>query len=112
MVLLGMVKNLRWKVNDKQIEKVMDTLAELGLDSRGRKPVCSLSGGQKQLVFMAQAFVLRPKVLLLDEPTNALDLPHQLVVMGLARKYTQENGAITLFVVHDLMLASRSAVAC
>lgn len=107
MVLLGLVKGLRWKVTDEQIEKVMDTLAELGLDSLSRKPVCSLSGGQKQLVFMAQAFVLRPKVLLLDEPTSALDLPHQLVVMGLARKYTQENGAITLFVVHDLMLASR-----
>ena len=27
--------------------------------------------------------------------------------MDLARKYTRENGAITLFVVHDLMLASR-----
>ena len=66
-----------------------------------------LSGGQKQLVFMVQAFVSRPKVLLLDEPTSALDLPHQLVVMDLARKYTQENGAITLFVVHDLVLASR-----
>ena len=26
---------------------------------------------------------------------------------GFARKYTRENGAITLFVVHDLMLASR-----
>ena len=45
---------------------------------------------------MAQAFVSRPKVLLLDEPTSALDLRHQLVVMDLARKYTRENGAITL----------------
>lgn len=71
MVLLGLVKGLRWKVTDEQIEKVMNTLVEL------------------------------------DEPTSALDLRHQLVVMDLARKYTQENGAITLFVVHDLMLASR-----
>ena len=107
MVLLGLVKDLRWKVTDEQIEKVADTLAELGLDSLSRKPMCSLSGGQKQLVFMAQAFVSRPKVLLLDEPTSALDLRHQLVVMDLARKYTRESGAITLFVVHDLMLASR-----
>ena len=94
MVLLGLVKDLRWKVTDEQIEKVADTLAELGLDSLSRKPVCSLSGGQKQLVFMAQAFVSRPKVLLLDEPTSALDLRHQLVVMDLARKYTRENGRL------------------
>ena len=107
MVLLGLVKDLRWKVTDEQLERVTDTLMELGLDGLALKPVCSLSGGQKQLVFMAQAFVSRPRVLLLDEPTSALDLRHQLVVMDLARKYTQENGAITLFVVHDLMLASR-----
>ena len=68
MVLLGLVKDLRWKVTDEQIEKVADTLAE---------------------------------------PTSALDLRHELVVMELARKYPRENGAITLFVVHDLMLASR-----
>ena len=30
MVLLGLVKDLRWKVTDEQIEKVADTLAELG----------------------------------------------------------------------------------
>ena len=46
-------------------------------------------------------------MLLLDEPTSALDLRHQLIVMELARKYTREHNAITIFVVHDLMLASR-----
>lgn len=107
MVLLGLVKDLRWKVTDEQIDKVAATLTELGLDALSRKPMCSLSGGQKQLVFMAQAFVSGPRVLLLDEPTSALDLRHQLVVMDLARRYTEENGAVTLFVVHDLMLASR-----
>ena len=45
--------------------------------------------------------------MLMDDPKSALDLRHQLVVMDLARKYTRESGAITLFVVHDLMLASR-----
>lgn len=105
-VLLGLVKDLGWKVTDEQIETVTDTLLELGLDELSLKPVCSLSGGQKQLVFMAQAFVFRPRVLL-DEPTSALDLRHQLVVMDLARRYTRQSGAVTLFVVHDLMLASR-----
>ncbi len=94
------------EVTDEQIETVTDTLLELGLDELSLKPVCSLSGGQKQLVFMAQAFVFRPRVLL-DEPTSALDLRHQLVVMDLARRYTRQSGAVTLFVVHDLMLASR-----
>jgi iron complex transport system ATP-binding protein len=43
----------------------------------------------------------------LDEPTSALDLRHQLIVMELARIYTKEHNVVTIFVVHDLMLASR-----
>ena len=46
-------------------------------------------------------------MLLLDEPTSALDLKHQLIVMDLAERYTREQNAVTIFVVHDLMLASR-----
>ena len=71
------------------------------------RPVASLSGGQKQLVFMAQAFVSRPRVLLLDEPTSALDLRHQLIVMQAARSYAKTTGAAVLAIVHDLMLAAR-----
>lgn len=77
------------------------------LEAIARQPFHTLSGGQKQLVSMAQSLISRPKVLLLDEPTSALDLRHQLIVMNLAQKYTQDTGAVTIFVVHDLMLASR-----
>ena len=106
-VLLGLVRDLHWKVSDEQLDTVMKVLAELHLEELSHRPVCNLSGGQKQLVFMAQAFVSNPRVLLLDEPTSALDLRHQLIVMDLARCHTCERGLVTLFVTHDLMLASR-----
>mgnify|MGYP000852387519 FL=1 len=107
MVLLGLVKDLRWKVGEDQIQAVTDVLTRLNLLALSKKPFHQLSGGQKQLIFMAQSLVSHPRVLLLDEPTNALDLRHQLIVMDQARSYTKETGAITIFVVHDLMLASR-----
>ncbi|MBN2984206.1 MULTISPECIES: ABC transporter ATP-binding protein [Cohnella] len=107
MVLLGLVKNLRWRVAEEQIASVARVLEELNLSELSRRPFNHLSGGQKQLVSMAQSFVSRPRVLLLDEPTSALDLRHQLIVMDLAKEYTRKTGAITIFVVHDLMLASR-----
>ncbi len=107
MVLLGLVNNLKWHVTSEQLKQVNDILEEMRLTAISRQPFHTLSGGQKQLVSMAQSLISKPKVLLLDEPTSALDLRHQLIVMNLAQKYTRENDAVTIFVVHDLMLASR-----
>ena len=107
MVLLGLVKNLSLRVTREIFDQVDETLHAMGINKLAQTPICRLSGGQKQLVFMAQAFVSRPRVLLLDEPTSALDLRHQLVVMNAARRYTTTTGAVTMVVVHDLLTAAR-----
>lgn len=107
MVLLGLVKDLSLTVSSETFERVDAVLHAMHIDSLSSDPVHLLSGGQKQLVFMAQAFVSNPRVLLLDEPTSALDLRHQLVVMQAARRYTERTGAATVCVVHDLMAAAR-----
>jgi iron complex transport system ATP-binding protein len=107
MVLLGRVKDLNWKVEQQHLDAVTQILNELSLMSLSTIPFSSLSGGQRQLVIMAQALVSKPQVLLLDEPTSALDLRHQLQVLDIARQYTKQTGAITLVVLHDLALAAR-----
>ena len=107
MVLLGLVNDLSWRVTKETFDRVDETLHRLNINRLADVAVNRLSGGQKQLVFMAQAFVSRPKILLLDEPTSALDLRHQLVVMNAARNYTDQTGAVTIVVVHDLLTAAR-----
>lgn len=107
MVLLGRVKDLTWKVEKVHLDAVAEILEELHLTPLSYTKFSSLSGGQKQMVIMAQALVSTPKVLLLDEPTSALDLKHQLQVMEIARNYTKKTGAITVLVLHDIALATR-----
>jgi iron complex transport system ATP-binding protein len=71
-----------------------------------------LSGGQKQLVGLAQALIRRPRLLLLDEPLSALDLNYQFHVMDLLRQETRDNGLVTLIVLHDLNIALKHADHC
>lgn len=69
----------------------------------------SLSGGQKQLVGLAQSLIRRPELLLLDEPLSALDLNYQFHVMDVVSRETRRRNMVTLVVLHDINIALRHA---
>ena len=94
------------------VDTVMDLLRRLGIDHLAMHYLDQLSGGQKQLVGIAQALIRRPRLLLLDEPLSALDLNYQFHVMDLLRQETHEHGLITLIVLHDLNIALRHSDGC
>jgi iron complex transport system ATP-binding protein len=84
-------------------------LERLGATQLAMQPLSELSGGQRQMVGLAQAIVCQPDVLLLDEPTSALDLKHQVHVMDCATTLARGRGTIVIAVLHDVSLALRYA---
>ena len=66
-----------------------------------------LSGGQRQMVGLAQVVVREPRLMLLDEPTSALDLRWQLQVLQTVRALVDSQQGIALVALHDLNLALR-----
>ena len=99
----------RWTTDPSDVEAAETALADLGIDALGERDIQQLSGGQQQLVAIAQALVRDPELVLLDEPTSALDLRRQLEVMELVRRMTRIRDTVTLVALHDLNLAARYA---
>ncbi|MNJ35130.1 putative siderophore transport system ATP-binding protein YusV [compost metagenome] len=66
----------------------------------------SLSGGQRQMAFIAKALAQTPQLLLLDEPISALDIRHQLQTLELVQQLTYD-GLTAVAALHDLNLAAR-----
>ncbi|MEH0834250.1 ABC transporter ATP-binding protein [Pectobacterium cacticida] len=88
-------------------DEVIALLHQLGIEHLALSYLDQLSGGQKQLVGLAQSLIRQPALLLLDEPLSALDLNYQFHVMDVVRKETRKRNMITVVVVHDINIALR-----
>ncbi len=107
VILLGRLRSLGMSVPTQMVDEAYQVLNAFGLSSLQTRTLDAVSGGQRQLAFLAQALFRNPHVLLLDEPTAALDLRHQLLVLETLRKFVDETGGVVAVAMHDLNLAAQ-----
>lgn len=91
----------------QDIDEAQALLERLGIAHLAMSFLDQLSGGQKQLVGLAQALIRKPLLLLLDEPLSALDLNYQFHVMEVIGQETRERNMVTLIVLHDINISLR-----
>ena len=99
--LFKMMKNIR-NVPEKEIDE--ELLNKFGLQQIFDKPMRTLSGGTRQKVSAALAFLFNPEVLILDEPTAGLDPLSSEILKEKILKEKTENKLIliTSHILSDL----------
>jgi len=83
-------------------------MEKMGITELADRELPSLSGGQRQKVYIAMALAQDTPVVLLDEPNSFLDISHQLQLMAQARSLAAEGKTVVL-VLHDLSMAMECA---
>jgi len=96
---------------DRQLARVQEMLALVGLAAAGDKRPRELSGGMRQRVAIARALAIDPQMLLLDEPLGALDALTRAALQDELERICRSARKTVLLVTNDvdeaLLLADR-----
>ena len=93
---------------EEAIEKALELLDRVGLKDKKDVYPDTLSGGQKQMVAIARALEMNPKIMLFDEPTSALD-PEMVGEVLKVMKDLAEEGMTMVIVTHEMGFAREVA---
>ena len=77
-------------------------LARVGAAHLADRDFTLLSGGEQQLVWLAQLSLQNAALCLLDEPTQQLDVYYRRRVFGLLHEWVIQEGKTVLCITHDL----------
>lgn len=85
---------------------INDAIEFMGLEKLRHRYLDEISGGQRQMAFLAMTIAQQTDVLLLDEPLNNLDMKHCVQVMQALRRLSDEQGRTIVLVIHDINFAA------
>ncbi|WP_313893406.1 ABC transporter ATP-binding protein [Psychrobacillus sp.] len=81
------------------IQKIME---DFKLEPHRKKYFDKLSGGWKQIVSLAIAFLSEPKLLILDEPTTGLDPHMRNILWSYITEYNKRTGGTVILTTHNM----------
>lgn len=104
LVVMGRFRLKRFfqPYSNADYESTERILQQLQMEHLGNRNFQELSGGEQQMVWLAQMMVQDAQLCLLDEPTQQLDLYNKKKVFDLMTSWVQELKKTVLCITHDL----------
>lgn len=91
------------KIKDKNL--VYESLERVNMGNFNDALIGTLSGGQRQKIFIARALMGTPDLLMLDEPSTGVDIKSQKEIYRLIKDLNKNNGITVISIEHNLNAA-------
>ena len=98
--LLFVMKATGWSDKKLMQKRLLEVLAMVNLETKGKKMPHQLSGGEQQRIGIARALVNDPELILADEPTGNLDPETSEGIIGLLFDISK-TGSSVLMATHN-----------
>lgn len=109
LVQFGRFPYSKGRLTDEDRQKVERAMGFLRISDIADKRLDELSGGQRQLAYIAMIIAQDTKYIFLDEPLNNLDLKHSAELMDILARLIDEEDKVIFLVVHDLNFVAAHA---
>lgn len=106
LVEFGRFPHSQGRLSKEDQQHIDRAIAYLELDHLRTRYLDELSGGQRQLAYIAMVLAQDSHYIFLDEPLNNLDMKHATQIMKVLRKLVDELHKTVLVVIHDINFVS------
>lgn len=106
LVTFGRFPHSKGRLTKECEQKVNEALEYLGLMELQDRYLDELSGGQRQMAYIAMTVAQDTEYIFLDEPLNNLDMRHSVKIMKILRRLVDELGKTVFVVIHEINYVS------
>jgi iron complex transport system ATP-binding protein len=104
LVVMGLFRKKRFfeDYSQEDYRQAASIIKQLQLSHLLEQDFTTLSGGEQQLVWLAQLMLQDAAIILLDEPTQQLDVYYKNKVFNLLQDWVVQAGKLVFCITHDL----------
>ena len=107
-VAFGREPYISFKLTEADERMIDRAIEKCGISHLQNKKLTEISGGERQMAYLAMALAQDADVIMLDEPTTYMDAPHAREFLDILRN-SASGGKTVVAVMHDLTVAAKYA---